>query len=165
MPWNSTPNSKITVYTTIITLPETYIASKNGWLEYSFPFGRVYFSVGQLATMLALGRVLGNFPEHIVVPRVNEIRFHLFEGPRHCDCWTRKCSWLKRTSLENNSNKKNLCLVSSARSDSKGISSTKWYGFWKKSCTTWDAYNPKSYKSWDNLPTSTGLAGFLPFTV
>ena len=29
----------------IITLPETNIAPENGWLEYSFPFGIVYFQV------------------------------------------------------------------------------------------------------------------------
>ena len=26
-----------------VTLPETNIAPKNGWLEYYFPFGKAYF--------------------------------------------------------------------------------------------------------------------------
>ena len=28
-----------------LTLPETHIAPKNGWLEYEFPFGMAYFQV------------------------------------------------------------------------------------------------------------------------
>ncbi len=29
----------------MITLPETNIAPKNGWLEYYFPIGEAYFQV------------------------------------------------------------------------------------------------------------------------
>ena len=35
------------------------------------------------------------------------------------------------------------------------------YCWWKKSCTTWDVYI-KPYKSWEKLPTSTGLLDFWP---
>ena len=46
-------------YTLKITLPETNIAPKNGWLEYYFPIGKAYF---QGLLLLVSGSVLvGNW--------------------------------------------------------------------------------------------------------
>ena len=38
-------NDSITLVTLSLTLPETNIAPKNGWLEYNFPIVEAYFQV------------------------------------------------------------------------------------------------------------------------
>ena len=63
---------------------------------------------------------------------------------KHVNKWTKTCeTWLKQKQKTN-------------------MQKTTWYGWWLKSCTTWDVWNPVNNN--DKLPTSTG-AGFQPSTV